>query len=130
MSGAVLAAVGSTRRVSRGALPLSRHHHSPDRLCRPDDGHPFPSRQETNDLVQHALPDAPDDTVDPDEIVLGVDTHKDIHVAAALTALGVLLAPKRLRPPPPVTDNCWLGHANSGRCTGPEWSAQAPTELR
>lgn len=29
---------------------------------------------------------------DPAEIVLGVDTHKDVHVAAALTALGVLLA--------------------------------------
>jgi len=29
---------------------------------------------------------------DPDEVVLGVDTHKDVHVAAALTALGVLLA--------------------------------------
>lgn len=29
---------------------------------------------------------------EPDEVVLGVDTHKDVHVAAALTALGVLLA--------------------------------------
>ena len=29
---------------------------------------------------------------DPDEVVLGVDTHKDVHVAAALTTLGVLLA--------------------------------------
>ena len=29
---------------------------------------------------------------DPDEVVLGVDTHKDVHVAAVLTALGVLLA--------------------------------------
>lgn len=29
---------------------------------------------------------------DPAEVVLGVDTHKDVHVAAVLTALGVLLA--------------------------------------
>lgn len=29
---------------------------------------------------------------DPDEVVLGVDTHKDVHVAAVLTSLGVLLA--------------------------------------
>jgi len=29
---------------------------------------------------------------DPTEVVLGVDTHKDIHVAAVLTGLGVLLA--------------------------------------
>jgi len=28
---------------------------------------------------------------DPNEVVLGVDTHKDLHVAAVLTALGVLL---------------------------------------
>jgi transposase len=27
---------------------------------------------------------------DPDEVVVGVDTHKDVHVAAVLTALGVL----------------------------------------
>lgn len=50
----MLAAVGSARRVSIGALPVTGHHHSPDLLRRPDDGHPFPSRQETNDLVQHA----------------------------------------------------------------------------
>jgi len=29
---------------------------------------------------------------DPAEVVLGVDTHKDVHVAAVLTTLGVLLA--------------------------------------
>lgn len=29
---------------------------------------------------------------DPDEVVLGVDTHKDLHVAAVLSTLGVLLA--------------------------------------
>jgi transposase len=30
-----------------------------------------------------------------EEIVLGVDTHKDVHVAAVLTALGVLLESKK-----------------------------------
>jgi transposase len=29
--------------------------------------------------------------VDPDEVVLGVDTHKDVHVAAVISVLGVLL---------------------------------------
>ena len=29
---------------------------------------------------------------EPDEVVLGVDTHKDVHVAAVLNALGTLLA--------------------------------------
>jgi transposase len=29
---------------------------------------------------------------DPAEVVLAVDTHKDVHVAAVLTTLGVLLA--------------------------------------
>jgi transposase len=33
---------------------------------------------------------------DPDEVVLGVDTHKDLHVAAVLSALGVLLATSSL----------------------------------
>jgi transposase len=34
----------------------------------------------------------PPNPSDPDEVVLGVDTHKDVHVAAVLTSLGVLLA--------------------------------------
>ena len=29
---------------------------------------------------------------DPEQIILGVDTHKDIHVAALITTLGVRLA--------------------------------------
>jgi transposase len=32
---------------------------------------------------------------DPDEVVVGVDTHKDVHVAAVLTALGVLRESKK-----------------------------------
>ncbi|PZF85888.1 IS110 family transposase [Jiangella anatolica] len=37
-------------------------------------------------------PTAPAIPSDSAEVVLGVDTHKDVHVAAALTAVGVLLA--------------------------------------
>jgi transposase len=36
----------------------------------------------------------PPEPSDSDDVVLGVDTHKDAHVAAVLTALGVLLATK------------------------------------
>lgn len=32
---------------------------------------------------------------DPDEVVVGVDTHKDVHVAAVLTSLGVLRESKK-----------------------------------
>jgi transposase len=39
------------------------------------------------------LPSMPEPTpADPTEVVLGVDTHKDLHVAAVLTTSGVLLA--------------------------------------
>jgi transposase len=40
-------------------------------------------------MPQSALQPTPRDPV---EVVLGVDTHKDVHVAAVLTTLGVLLA--------------------------------------
>ena len=40
----------------------------------------------------HVDPTVVDPTVvDPDEVVLGVDTHKDVHVAAVINVLGVLL---------------------------------------
>jgi hypothetical protein len=31
-----------------------------------------------------------------DEVILGVDTHSDVHVAAVITALGVLLRHRQL----------------------------------
>ena len=38
-------------------------------------------------------PAQPDHTTSPtDEVILGVDTHKDLHVAAVITALGAVLA--------------------------------------
>jgi transposase len=69
-------------------LPVTGHHHSPDRLDRPGDGYTFPSHQETNNMSSMPQP-VPSD---PAEVVLGVDTHKDAHVAAVLSAMGVLLA--------------------------------------
>lgn len=40
--------------------------------------------------MSHSMPQMA--TPDPAEVVLGVDTHKDAHVAAVLTTLGVLLS--------------------------------------
>ena len=42
-----------------------------------------------------------------EEIVLGVDTHKDTHVAAVITILGVLVATAAFPPPQPATARCW-----------------------
>jgi transposase len=39
----------------------------------------------------HIDPTIDPTVVDPDEVVLGVDTHKDVHVAAVINVLGVLL---------------------------------------
>ncbi len=51
-------------------------------------------------------------TPDPAEVVVGVDTHKDIHVAAALTTMGVLLGARSFATPPRDTGSCsrvWSG---------------------
>jgi hypothetical protein len=39
----------------------------------------------------------------------GVDTHLDVHVAAALDGIGAELGVKSFRPPPPVTPSCSSG---------------------
>ena len=41
------------------------------------------------------IPDDQDDTSEAEEIVQGVDTHKDRHAAAVLSTLGVLLEQQR-----------------------------------
>jgi len=41
-------------------------------------------------MPQPAQPDH--DTITPDEVILGVDTHKDTHVAAVITAMGAVVA--------------------------------------
>jgi hypothetical protein len=73
----------------------------------------------------------PDQThPDPGEVVLGVDTHKDVHVAAVISTLGALLGTC----PFPTT-----GSGYSRYSAGPEglerfaaqaWSALAPTGQR
>ena len=41
-----------------------------------------------------SMPQPVSDDQDASEVILGVDTHKDFHVAAVITALGVLLGTK------------------------------------
>jgi transposase len=52
---------------------------------------PFPSRQEQTTVPSMPQPAQPDHNT-TDEVILGVDTHKDIHVAAVITALGAVAA--------------------------------------
>lgn len=46
-------------------------------------------------------------------VTLGVDTHKDVHVAVALDRLGRWLGASKCRPPPQGTPSCWRGRASS-----------------
>lgn len=55
------------------------------------------------------------DPSDPAEVVLGVDTHKDVHVAAVLSALGVLLATSSF----PTTAKGYRQLLAWARCFGP-----------
>src|SRR5205085_4201121 len=50
----------------------------------------------------------------------GVDTHADLHVAAALDPIGGLLGVQEFPPPRPDTPACWAGWAGSGHSP---WSA-------
>jgi hypothetical protein len=61
-----------------------------------------------------------------EQIVLGVDTHADAHVAAVITALGALVETRSFPRPPLVTRRCWTEPAIMG-CTGPGWTAPVPT---
>jgi hypothetical protein len=61
------------------------------------------------------------------EAILGVDAHKDLHAAAVINPLGVVLSSEMSRPPKPVTRSCLPGRVGSARCGGPGWSAPAPT---
>ncbi|MFF1741000.1 hypothetical protein [Streptomyces mirabilis] len=81
-------------------------------------------------LPAQRVPDA------AEEVVLGVDTQKDVHVAAVITSLGASLAHQEFpatrssRPPPLDIANFWLGHARSASYTGPALNAPDPTEPR
>ena len=49
-------------------------------------------------------------TVDTPRLVTGgVDTHLDVHVAAALDGIGGLLGVEQFGPPRLVTGSCWIG---------------------
>ena len=60
--------------------------------------------------------------VDPEQVVLGVDTHKDIHVAAVISVLGVLLGTRSF----PTTGSgyrqmlCWAKGFGRVRLAGVE----------
>src|SRR5436853_6068121 len=63
---------------------LAVHHHSPDHRARPR----RPATPVNEGTVLH-----PNISTTPnEEIILGVDTHNDAHVAAVISALGMLLA--------------------------------------
>lgn len=64
---------------------------------------------------------------EPRVVVLGVDTHKDVHVAAVLDHLRRLLSSGEFPATGPATASSSTGHASAGRCCGPGWSALAPT---
>ena len=68
-------------------------------------------------MPQPAQPDH--HTSATNEVILGVDPHKDSHVAAVITAVGAVTASRSFPPPWPATSSCWPGHAASGRCGGP-----------
>jgi hypothetical protein len=65
-----------------------------------------------------------------DEVILGVDTHSDVHVAAVITALGVLLDTANF----PATGAGyralvgWVGRFAC--CGGPGWRAPGPMVRR
>lgn len=46
---------------------------------------------------------------EPRWVTGGVDTHKDVHVAAVLDAIGRLMATASFRPPATVTGDCCGG---------------------
>ena len=65
-----------------------------------------------------------------EEVIVGVDTHKDVHVAAVISVLGVLLGTASFPATAAVTGSCSGGHPSSGCCVEPGWSAPAPTAQR
>jgi hypothetical protein len=88
--------------------------------------------------MSHSTEDSQDHG-DDEEIVLGVDTHKDTHVAAVITMLGFRLSARPavhqgLQTPSNVRDTCWTvtPEANSSspseapRAPAPPWCWFAP----
>jgi len=61
------------------------------------------------------------------QFVLGVDTHKDVHVAVLLDRLGRYLATASLAPPTPPTATWSPGAAATVRSPLLAWKAPAAT---
>jgi transposase len=83
---------GPAGRVSIGALPFTHRHNSDHR---PGPAFPCSPLMFLKDGMSHTAVIAADASDrGPAQVVLGVDTHKDLHVAAVLTVTGVLLSHK------------------------------------
>jgi hypothetical protein len=67
---------------------------------------------------------------DDTEVILGVDAHKDTHVAAVLNPVVCCWTAAGLAPPPLATSSCSAGCRRSGHRGGPGWRAPAPTGRR
>ena len=61
------------------------------------------------------------------EIILGVDTHLDVHVGAVIDTAGRVLAPCRWAPITTGTNNCSVGLKHSGCCAALVLKEQALT---
>jgi transposase len=76
-------------------------------------------------MPQTVVADQPDTCAE--EVVLGVDTHKDTHVAAVVTVLGGVIGCKAF-PTTMAGYRSLLGWARGlAWCTGPGWNAPALT---
>jgi hypothetical protein len=64
---------------------------------------------------------------DGEQIILGVDTHKDVHVAALITTLGVPVADATFATTAAGYRQLLGWAAASACCTAPGWRALAPT---
>ena len=60
------------------------------------------------------------DETNPDDVVVGVDTHKNTHTAAVITHLGALLVSEALSREPLVDDPTFL----TVRVSTPHWSGR------
>jgi transposase len=89
----VLAAAGPEQTCPDRGLAVNKRTVTVLTACvRPGDGHhsPMPIK-EPYDLLQHAQEDRDGQHAQHREVVVGVDTHKDVHVAAVVSVVGVLL---------------------------------------
>ncbi len=67
------------------------------------------------------------DDTDAEEVVLGVDTHKEVHVAAVITVLGVLVSSRSFPATAAGYRQMLAWAARFGSCDGQASKAPAPT---